>query len=150
MNTYGLTLQDCEDLIRAVRSVPRLWNRDWGFFRLSQCQCVIGAAFKADVRLYADENEIILHGPTDGALAAHPRIGRFAIDWFYPMAERMDDLNDIKPGSSGLRWLTLLKLKAIREVLLDEAEQREEISRWAPAVKERVVQESKVLERSKA
>ena len=59
------------------------------------------------------------------------------------MAERMrlepgsKANRDVKP-SPGLRWLVLGKLRLIHAHLADAAEQREEISRWAPAVTEEV------------
>lgn len=134
MKTYGLTLQDCEDLIRAVRRVPALWNEEFGWYKHSECQCVMGAAWKAGIDFVA--NPIGMHTYLGCELKMHPRIGQFAMDWFYPMVSYKGYGSWRAGGSTGLRWLTLLKLKAIREVLLDEAESREELCRWAPAVKE--------------
>ena len=131
MNTYGLTLQTCEGLIWAVRQERALWNSSWycAFGHRGDGKCCLIGAYGRNI------------GSEVKNLMANDALDQFARRWFYKVADRMGlepgsyTERNVKP-SPGLRWLTLGKLRLIHDHLADEAEQREEISRWAPALVE--------------
>ncbi len=127
MNTYGLTLAACEGLIWAVRQEPTLWNRSYednSPRRGDGRCCVLGAWKRYELGVF-------------GSYSVTPA-DRFELDWFGEVARRMeqDMFSPFRKPSPGLRWLVLGKLRLIHRHLRDEAEHREEVCAWAPAVVE--------------